>query len=494
MNRRHVAAIDQGTTSTRCLVFDDAGALVASARAEHRQITPRPGWVEHDALEIWAAAERTAAEAMANAGLGPRDLAAVGITNQRETTLVWDAATGAPLANAIVWQDTRTDALCREIGGEAGADRFRAKTGLPLATYFSGPKLRWLLDETPGLRARAARGEVLFGTIDAWLAWKLTGVHATDPTNASRTLLMDLATLDWDDELLAAMNIPRAMLPRIVPSVGLIGEAQGVLAGVPLTAMLGDQQAALFGQACFSPGEGKCTFGTGAFLLVNTGERPVASRSGLLTTVAARIGERPATYALEGSVAVAGSVVQWLRDKLGLIRAAGEIEALAASVPDAGGCVFVPAFSGLFAPWWRDDARGVICGLTGYVGKAHIARAALEAVAWQTRDVVGAMAADMADEVLAELKVDGGMTVNGLLMQILADVLDRPVRRPTIAETTALGAANAAGLAVGLWDLETLRERWREDALWRPAMEPRQHERAANQWRKAVERAMGWTE
>ncbi len=492
MRRRHVAAIDQGTTSSRCLIVDDAGALVASAQAEHRQITPRPGWVEHDPLEIWAAVERTAAEALANAGLAPADLAAVGITNQRETTLVWDADTGEPLANAIVWQDTRTDALCRDLGGEAGADRFRAQTGLPLATYFSGPKLRWLLDSVPGARARAARGALKFGTVDSWLIWNLTGAHATDPTNASRTLLMNLATLDWDDELLAAIDIPRAMLPAIVPSVGVIGEARGVLAGAPVAAVLGDQQAALFGQACFAPGEGKCTFGTGAFLLVNTGARPIASKSGLLTTIAAKIGDGPATYALEGSVAVAGSLVQWLRDRLGVIASAAEIEGLAASVPDSGGCVFVPAFSGLFAPWWRDDARGVICGLTGYVGKAHLARAALDAVAWQTGDVVDAMIADMGGAGLAELKVDGGMTVNGLLMQTLADVLGRTVRRPAHTESTALGAAAAAGLAVGLWDKPTLAARWREDAAWRPTRGAGWREQGARQWRKAVERSMGW--
>ncbi len=492
MTHRYIAAIDQGTTSSRCLIFDAAGAVTAAAHKAHRQIYPRPGWVEHDALEIWANVEAVAAQAMAELGVGPTDLAAVGITNQRETTLIWDKASGTPLANAIVWQDTRTAALVQDLGGREGRDRFRALTGLPLATYFSGPKIAWLLDHVEGARAAAARGEVLFGTMDSWLIWKLTGRHLTDVTNASRTLLMNLATLDWDDGLLEAVGVPRAMLPQIASSAEIYGMARGVLAGVPVASALGDQQAALFGQACFSPGEGKCTYGTGAFLLVNTGERAVASTHGLLTTVGYKIGDAPAVYALEGSIAVAGAVVQWLRDNLGLIADAGEIEALAASVADNGGCSFVPALSGLFAPHWRPDARGAIVGLTAYVTKAHIARAALEAVAWQTREVADAMAAD-SGQALAGLKVDGGMTANALLMQFQADVLDTPVVRSAIAETTCLGAAWAAGLAVGFWpDLETLRGQWRQDGAWRPAMAGEARERGYAQWRKAVERTLDW--
>jgi glycerol kinase len=492
MTARYIAAIDQGTTSSRCMIFDAAGAVAERAQVEHRQIFPRPGWVEHDAMEIWANVSGVVSAAMARLGIAPRDLAAVGVTNQRETTLLWDRATGAPIANAIVWQDTRTDALCQALAAGEGQDRFRARTGLPLATYFSGPKIRWLLDHVAGAREAAMRGDILFGTMDSWLIWKLTGAHVTDVTNASRTLLMNLATLDWDDELLDAIGVPRAILPQIRPSAEIYGPARGVLEGVPVAAALGDQQAALFGQTCFSPGEGKCTYGTGAFLLVNTGERAVASENGLLTTVGYRIGDAPAVYALEGSIAVAGSLVQWLHDNLGMISSASEIEALARSVDDNGGCYLVPAFSGLFAPHWRSDARGVIAGLTGYVGKGHIARAALEAVAWQVREVVDAMAAD-SGQPLTMLKADGGMTANGLLMQIQADVLDAPVSRPAIAETTCLGAAYAAGLAVGFWpDLATLRDKWREDASWRPMMAPEARAREYAQWNKAVARAKGW--
>jgi glycerol kinase len=492
MPARFIAAIDQGTTSSRCMIFDASGAVAASARKEHRQIYPRPGWVEHDALEIWANVEGCVAEAMATLQIGPSDLAAVGITNQRETTLLWDRASGAPVAGAIVWQDTRTAALAGELGAEEGQDRFRAATGLPLATYFSGLKIRWLLDNVEGARGAAARGEVLFGTMDSWLIWKLTGRHVTDVTNASRTLLMNLATLDWDDELLEAMDVPRAMLPQIVSSAEVYGRARGLLEGVPIAAALGDQQAALFGQTCFSPGEGKCTYGTGNFLLVNTGERAVPSARGLLTTVGYKLGAAPAVYALEGSIAVTGSLVQWLRDNLGLIASASDIEPLAASVADNGGCYFVPAFSGLFAPHWRSDARGLIAGLTGYVTKAHIARAALEAVAWQTREVADAMTAD-SGQPLELLKVDGGMTANSLLMQFQADVLDVPVVRPAVAETTCLGAAYAAGLAVGFWpDLETLRRQWRQDASWRPAMTQEAREREYAQWKKAVGRTLDW--
>lgn len=492
MNKAYIAAIDQGTTSSRCMIFDGAGQVASRAQVEHRQIFPRPGWVEHDALEIWGNVEGVTSAAMANLGIGPGDLAAVGITNQRETTLVWNKATGAPIANAIVWQDTRTAALVEELGGSEGQDRFRPLCGLPLATYFSGPKLRWLLDNVDGARSAAERGDLLFGTMDSWLIWNLTGHHVTDVTNASRTMLMSLATLDWDVGLLEAMDIPRAMLPRIASSSEVYGTAQGVLAGVPVAAALGDQQAALFGQACFSPGEGKCTYGTGNFLLVNTGERAVASANGLLTTVAYRIRAAPAAYALEGSIAVTGSLVQWLRDNLGLIGAAAEIEALAASVEDNGGCYFVPAFSGLFAPHWRSDARGVIAGLTAFVTKGHIARAALEAVAWQTREVADAMAAD-SGQPLSLLKVDGGMTANALLMQFQADVLNTPVVRPAIAETTCMGAAYAAGLAVGFWPNQaTLRAQWREDAGWRPTMTEEARAAGYAQWRKAVARTLDW--
>jgi glycerol kinase len=494
MSRRYIAAIDQGTTSSRCMVFDAAGAIVAQAQMEHRQIYPRPGWVEHDALEIWANVETVVGTALGRLGIGPADLAAVGITNQRETTVLWDKASGRPIAGAVVWQDTRTAALAEELGREGGQDRFRSLCGLPLATYFSGPKIRWLLDHVEGARAAAERGEVLFGTIDTWLIWKLTGRHVTDVTNASRTMLMNLATLDWDDALLGAIGVPRAMLPEIRSSAEVYGEARGVLAGVPVASALGDQQAALFGQTCFSPGEGKCTYGTGNFLLVNTGEQAVASKHGLLTTVGYRVGEAPAVYALEGSIAVTGALVQWLRDNLGFFSSAAEIEALAAGVADNGGCSVVPAFSGLFAPHWRPDARGVIAGLTAYITRGHIARAALEAVAWQTREVVDAMAAD-SGRPLDILKADGGMTVNNLLMQFQADVLGVPVVRPAISETTALGAAYAAGLAVGFWpDLATLRAQWRKDAEWTPHMDVATRERGYAQWKKAVERTLGWEE
>jgi glycerol kinase len=492
MTKAYIAAIDQGTTSSRCMIFDAAGEAAASAQVEHRQIYPKPGWVEHDAQEIWANVCGVASAAMAKLGVTPADIAAVGITNQRETTLVWEKASGRPIANAIVWQDTRTADLVSELAGADGQDRFRGACGLPLATYFSGPKLRWLLDNIDGARSAADRGELLFGTMDSWLIWKLTGVHVTDVTNASRTMLMNLGSLDWDDALLAAMDVPRAMLPRIVASSEVFGCAQGVLAGVPVASALGDQQAALFGQSCFSVGEGKCTYGTGNFLLVNTGERAVPSVNGLLTTVGYKIGAGPAVFALEGSIAVTGALVQWLRDNLGLIAAASEIEALARTVPDNGGCYFVPAFSGLFAPHWRGDARGVIAGLTAFVNRGHIARAALEAVAWQTREVVDAMAAD-SGQPLTTLKVDGGMTANELLMQYQADVLDVPVVRPAIAETTCLGAAYAAGLALGFWpDLETLRGQWRQGGAWRPDMTAQTREREYSQWKKAVTRTLGW--
>jgi glycerol kinase len=492
VTRRYIAAIDQGTTSTRCMIFDTAGAVAAISQKEHRQIYPRPGWVEHDALEIWANVQAVVADALARLSIEPPDLAAVGITNQRETTLLWEKVSGRPIANAVVWQDTRTAALVEELGRDGGQDRFRARCGLPLATYFSGPKIRWLLDQTEGARGAADRGEVLFGTIDTWLIWKLTGRHITDVTNASRTMLMNLATLDWDDELLEAFDVPRAMLPEIRASSDIYGHASGVLAGVPVASALGDQQAALFGQTCFEPGEGKCTYGTGNFLLVNTGETAVQSSHGLLTTVSYRVGEAPAVYALEGSIAVTGSLVQWLRDNLGFFSSACEIEALAASVDDNGGCYLVPAFSGLFAPHWRPDARGALVGLTGYVTRAHIARAALEAVAWQTREVVDAMAADSGRD-LQILKVDGGMTANSLLMQFQADVLGTAVVKPSVPETTCLGAAYAAGLAVGFWpDLPTLRAQWRADQTWSPHMDPAARERGYARWRRAVSRTLDW--
>ena len=494
MTEHYVAAIDQGTTSSRCIVFDGSGSIVALAQREHRQIFPRPGWVEHDAEEIWVDVRQVIAEALAGAGLDAGRLAAIGITNQRETTLVWDRATGRPVGNAIVWQDTRTGPLLRQLAEAYDEDRLRARTGLPLATYFSGPKLMWQLDQVDGLRERAVRGEVLFGTMDSWLIWQLTGEHVTDVTNASRTLLMDLRTLDWDPELLDLMGIPAAMLPRIRSSAEVYGRARGELAGVPVASALGDQQAALFGQTCFQPGEAKCTYGTGSFLLLNTGTEPVASNHGLLTTVGYRIGEQPATYALEGAIAVTGSLVQWLRDNLGLISSAPEVETLARTVADNGGCYVVPAFSGLFAPHWRSDARGVIAGLTGYVTKGHLARAVLEASAWQTREVVDAMNVD-SDVVLRRLRVDGGMTANTLLMQFLADVLDVPVIRPRVTETTCLGAAYAAGLAVGYWPgLDALRAQWQADAQWEPAMEPAHRDRELRNWRKAVQRTLDWVD
>jgi len=489
---KYVAAIDQGTTSSRCIIFDAKGQIVAVDQKEHKQIFPRPGWVEHDAAQIWTNVQKVTKGALSKAGIKHKHLAAVGITNQRETTVLWDRATGKPVHNAIVWQDTRTDRLVRELGGEAGQERFREQCGLPLATYFSGPKIRWLLDNVSGLRARAERGEVLFGTMDSWLIWNLTGRHVTDVTNASRTMLMNLATLDWDQGLLDAIGVPRAMLPEIRSSAEVYGEGRGVLKGVPVASALGDQQAALFGQTCFAVGEGKCTYGTGGFLLVNTGETAVQSKNGLLTTVGYRIGDQPAVYALEGSIAVAGSLVQWLRDNLGLIKSAADVEALAKTVDDNGGCYFVPAFSGLFAPYWRSDARGVIAGLTGYITKGHIARAVIEATAWQVREVVDAMAAD-SGVALSTLKADGGMTANSLLMQFQADVLNAPVVRPVVAETTCLGAAYAAGLAVGFWpDTESLRANWRKSAEWTPSMDARVREKSFGKWKKAVQRTMDW--
>jgi glycerol kinase len=495
MSEQYVAAIDQGTASSRCMVFDRSARIVSISQKEHQHLFPRPGWVEHDPEEIWGNVTEVVQDALDKAQLELSDVVALGIANQRESTLVWERESGAPVHNAINWQDTRTAALVRELGGDAGQDRFRERCGLPLATYFSGPKIRWLLDTVPGLRERAEAGDVLFGTMDSWLIWKLTGRHLTDVTNASRTMLMGLETLDWDDVLLDAMGVPRAMLPEIRPSSEVYGEARdGPLAGVRVASALGDQQAALFGQTCFSPGEAKCTYGTGSFLLFNTGEQPVQSANGLLTTVCCRIGEEAPTYALEGSIAVTGALVQWFRDNITLIGSAPEIETLARSVEDNGGCYFVPAFSGLFAPHWRSDARGVIAGLTGYITKGHLARAVLEATAWQTREVVEAMNTD-ARMPLRTLRVDGGMTANNLLMQFLADVLPARVVRPIVAETVSLGAAYAAGLAVGFWpDTDALRANWHKAAEWLPQMEDAQRDRGYRKWRKAVTRAMDWVD
>jgi glycerol kinase len=494
MSEQYVAAIDQGTASSRCMVFDRSARIVSVAQKEHEQLFPRPGWVEHDPEEIWRNVVEVVQGALDNASLQASDLVALGIANQRESTIVWDRETGAPVHNAINWQDTRTDAIIRQLAGDAGQDRFRERCGLPLATYFSGPKLRWLLDTVPGLRERAEAGEVLFGTMDSWLIWKLTGRHLTDVTNASRTMLMGLETLDWDDVLLDAMGVPRAMLPEIRPSSEVYGEAVGPLGGVPVASALGDQQAALFGQTCFSPGEAKCTYGTGSFLLFNTGERPVQSANGLVTTVCCRIGDEAPTYALEGSIAVTGALVQWFRDNITLIGSAPEIETLARTVEDNGGCYFVPAFSGLFAPHWRSDARGVIAGLTGYITKGHIARAVLEATAWQTREVVDAMNTD-ARMPLQTLRVDGGMTANNLLMQFLADVLPARVVRPIVAETVSLGAAYAAGLAVGFWSgLDELRGMDRAARRWEPAIDEASRAAGIARWHKGVERTLGWVE
>jgi len=490
----YIASVDQGTASSRCIVFDRSARVVSVSQIEHRHLFPRPGLVEHDAEEIWQNVLTVVREALAAAALTVSDLVALGITNQRETTVLWDRATGEPVHNAISWQDTRTDRLVDELAGDVGQHRFRDRCGLPLATYFSGPKIRWLLDNVPGVRERAEAGEVLFGTMDSWLVWRLCGRHLTDVTNAGRTMLMNLETLDWDDVLLDGMGVPRAMLPEIRPSMEVYGEAGGELAGLPVAAALGDQHAALFGQTCFDPGDAKCTYGTGSFLLMNTGSEPARSTNGLLTTVGYKIGDEPATYALEGSIAVTGALVQWFRDKVGLIGSAPEIETLARSVEDNGGCYFVPAFSGLFAPHWRSDARGVIAGLTGYISKGHLARAVLEATAWQTREVVEAMNGD-AGVAMRALKVDGGMTANNLLMQCLADVLDVPVVRPIVAETPSLGAAYAAGLAVGYWpDTNTLRSHWHKAAEWLPDMDPAQRDRGYRKWRKAVQRTLDWVD
>jgi glycerol kinase len=486
---RYIVAIDQGTTSTRAIVFDRTN-IVRMAQREHRQIFPQAGWVEHDPLEIWQRTQEVLAEAISQ--IDRKSIGAIGITNQRETSVVWNRQTGKPYANAIVWQDTRTKDICDELSRDGDIDRFRSITGLPLATYFSGPKLRWMLEHIPNLRRDAEKGDAIFGTIDSWLIWNLTGKHVTDVTNASRTMLMNLATLDWDASMLAAIDIPRAMLPTIVPSSDAAAFGISRDLQIPICGVAGDQQAALLGQSCTEPGESKNTYGTGCFLLLNTGTTPVQSKHGLLTTVALQRGGGKATYALEGSIAVTGSLVQWLRDNLGIIKTSADVETLAAKVSDNGGVYFVPAFSGLFAPYWRSDARGIIAGMTRFTNASHIARAALEATAFQTRDVIDAMAQDSGTR-LKSLKVDGGMCVNESLMQFQADILGVPVIRPRITETTALGAAYAAGLATGFWkDESELRANWQEDKIWRPRMPATQRDKLQTTWRKAIERSMGW--
>lgn len=495
-----VLALDQGTTSTRAILFDRGARMVACAQTEHAQIYPAPGLVEHSPNEIWRNTEAVAEDALAAAGLGARDVAAIGIANQRETTLLWDARSGEPLHNALVWQDTRTADMVARLAREGGQDRLRAKTGLPLATYFSGSKLAWLLENVPGARDKAEAGEALFGTVDSWLVWRLTGgpaggLHVTDVTNASRTQLMDIEGLDWDPALLELFRVPRACLPRIASSSEIYAEVRsGPLAGMPVAGVLGDQQAALVGQACFRPGEAKNTYGTGCFVLVNTGRNAFSSSSGLLTTVAYRFGTEPPAYALEGSIAIAGALVQWLRDNLGLIGSSAEVEALAGSVPDNAGVYFVPAFSGLYAPHWNERARGLVGGLTRFATAGHLARAALEATAYQTREVLEAMARDTGI-ASSELRVDGGMVVNDLVMQFQADILDAPVVRPKVSETTALGAAFAAGLAVGFWTgTDEVAGFWQADRRWRPAMDSRERERLYAGWRKALGRALDWAD
>ena len=495
----YVGAIDQGTTSTRFMIFDHSGAVVDFDQKEHEQIYPKPGWVEHDASEIYQRTTEVIKGGLDKARLQPSDLVAVGITNQRETAVLWDKSTGEPVHNAIVWQDTRTDKICDELAQDGGQDRLRSKTGLPLATYFSGPKIRWIFDNVDGVRDKAENGDVLFGNLDSFLIWKLSGgpnggVHVTDVTNASRTLMMNLETLDWDDDILSLMGVPRAMLPEIKPSSEVYAEAATELQGIPIAGDLGDQQAAVFGQTCFSVGEAKNTYGTGNFLLLNTGTEAVQSKNGLLTTLGYKIGDQDAVYCLEGAIAITGALVQWLRDNLKMIKAAPEVEELASSVEDNGGCYFVPAFSGLFAPYWKGSARGVIAGLTRYVNAGHIARAVLEATAWQSREVVEAMNADSGVE-LTSLKVDGGMVQNELLMQFQADTLGVPVIRPKVAETTALGAAYAAGLATGFWSqVEDLRENWLEDKRWEPELDREEVEKEYRFWKKAVTKSFDWVE
>ena len=499
---KYVMAIDQGTTSSRAIIFDHGGQIVSSGQLEHEQIFPRAGWVEHDPMEIWHNVRKAVAACFANCDLNAKDLVAVGITNQRETALVWDKSTGKPVYNAIVWQDTRTQKICDELEGGKGADRFKDICGLPLATYFSGPKVKWILDNVDGAREKAENGELLFGNTDTWVLWNATGgvdggVHVTDVTNASRTMLMDVRKLEWDADSCEAMGIPMSMLPTIKSSSEEYGrgrEKGGFLVDVPIAGILGDQQAATFGQACFEKGMAKNTYGTGNFMLMNTGTEAVSSENGLLTTVCYKIGDQPAVYALEGSIAVSGSLVQWLRDNLGIISQASDIEKLAASVDDNGGAYFVPAFSGLFAPYWRADARGALVGLTRFVNKGHIARAVLEATAFQSREVLEAMNAD-SGVALTELKVDGGMTANDALMQFQADQLGVPVIRPQVAETTALGAAYAAGIAVGFWEGEQdVINNWAEGKRWTPDADEDDREREFRNWKKAVTKTFDWVD
>ena len=495
----YIGSIDQGTTSTRFIIFNKGGEIISVGQKEHKQIYPQAGWVEHDSDEIWQNTQEVIGLALGKANLSAKDLAAVGITNQRETTLAWNKITGKPYYNALVWQDTRVGSELAELAKDGGMDRFRAKTGLPLATYFSGLKLRWLLNNVKGLREDAEKGEALFGNMDTFIAWNLTGgvdggIHITDVTNASRTQLMDLATCRWDDEILQVLSIPKAMLPTIQASSKVYAKAKGVLGGVPLAGILGDQQAALVGQTCFNPGQGKNTYGTGCFLLMNTGEKPVQSKHGLLTTVAYQLGDEPVHYALEGSVAITGALVQWLRDNLGIIKNSPDIEKLAKEVDDNGGCYFVPAFSGLYAPYWKQDARGVLVGLTRFVNKSHIARAALEATAFQTWEVLEAMEKD-AGISITSLRVDGGMVVNQLLMQFQSDILGEEVICPKIIETTALGAAYAAGLAVGYWEnLDDLRKNWAIANTWKPNMSVDTRATMLKQWKKAVTKSFDWAE
>lgn len=496
---KYIAAIDQGTTSTRCMIFDKSGSIISQDQKEHPQFYPRPGWVEHDAEIIWQDTKEIIRNATENAGISHTDISALGITNQRETTIIWDKTTGKPLHNAIVWQDTRTDKICNQLSKNGGQDRFRSLVGLPLATYFSGPKIKWLLENIPEIGSAAEKGTALFGTVDSWLIWNLTGgvnggKHITDVTNASRTMLMNLETLQWEKDLLDILGIPASMLPEIRPSSDIYGHCKAILPDVPVCGNLGDQQAALFGQACFEEGEAKNTYGTGCFMLLNTGEKPVASENGLLTTLGYQINGMPAVYCLEGSIAITGALVQWLRDNLRMIDNTSDIEALAASVDDNGGIYIVPAFSGLFAPYWRNDARGVIVGLTRYINRGHIARAVLEATAYQTREVLDAMESD-SDVRLKSLNVDGGMVFNDLLMQFQADILNVPVVRPKIAETTALGAAYAAGLAVGFWEsFSELKENWNKDKEWQPEIEEEVRRSYYINWKKAVTRTFNWIE
>ncbi|HEY6777703.1 MAG TPA: glycerol kinase GlpK [Thermoleophilaceae bacterium] len=494
----YAAALDQGTTSSRCMIFDHGGQVAAVEQLEHEQIYPKPGWVEHDPNEVWQRCRQVMDGALEKVGGNAGDIAAIGITNQRETTVVWDRNTGEPVFNAIVWQDTRTDKICDELSQDGGQDRFRLKNGLPIATYFSGPKVRWILENVDGTRERAEAGDLLFGNMDTWCIWNLTGgtdggLHITDPSNASRTMLMNLETLDWDDELLDTIGVPRAMLPEIRPSSATYGEVkEGSFAGIQVAGDLGDQQAATFGQTCFSVGEAKNTYGTGNFLLLNTGNEAVQSKNGLITTVGYKIGDDAAVYCLEGSIAITGALVQWLRDNLKMIRSSGEVEDLAKTVEDNGGTYIVPAFSGLFAPYWKANARGVVAGLTRFVNNGHIARAALESTAFQSREVADAMNADSGVD-LESLKVDGGMVVNETLMQFQADILGVPVIRPKVAETTSLGAAYAAGLATGFWaEVEDLRENWVEDKRWEPQMDAAARDEAYRYWKKAVERTFDW--